>query len=155
MIRPSIELEEKEFHNRGDWVRIKGKHIMIVVLLLILIGCSNEGESSTNFYEFVEMEEQLKEQDYKSFQKMLSEYGKSNITKEQFERYGEFINDFLQSEGHTSFTKFELIRYNDNQLFLVHVVEEDGKSKISDIEFFETSELNDYTKEQLLEFILD
>jgi hypothetical protein len=107
----------------------------------ILAGCNKE-TSVKDPYVSIEMERTLFDENYEEFSGML---------EEDFENKEETFNklkELAKGNSRATFTKMEIIEYENGEMVIVYLTVIDNKIKISDVKFI-SPEMTDSVKDLL------
>lgn len=91
------------------------KFTIVVMLLLLLVGCSDEKamEPDTALNAAWLMKLNIDNQNYDSFKSLFFEGAKDNVSRETFKQFGE-----LTTSG-TNFKSYELLTFDNGEMLLV------------------------------------
>jgi len=122
-------------HSRGK-VWMERKFTMLISTLLIipiaLFAC-NKKDDASDFYSSIKMEELIENQDYDELENMLSERAKENLSKEDFDRFHKVLSEKKEFNPTTTFSKYEMISFDNDITFLIHLGRLDGETQITDV----------------------
>jgi hypothetical protein len=107
--------------------RITKVLLTVILLLSVFTGCSDNEKSINEMYTSIELEKYLLKEDFQAFNGMLKEGTK--LTEEKFKS----LSNIASSQRQATFTKMEIIEYENGEMILVFLTVEEGNVKINDI----------------------
>jgi len=105
---------------------------MLLILPIAIFACNKEDDAS-DFYSSIKMEELIENKDYDELKNMVSERANEKFSKEDFDHFHKVLSEKKEYNPTTTFSKYEMISFDNEITFLIHLGEVDGETKITDL----------------------
>ncbi|QHE51824.1 hypothetical protein [Pontibacillus sp. HMF3514] len=114
---------------------MKVKYLILIstlfMLLIAVFACSKD--DSSDFYTSIKMEELIENKSYEEFENMLSDRAAEKLSKEDFGRFHKVLSKKKEYYPTTTFSKYEMISFDNEITFLISIGEVDGETKVTDV----------------------